>query len=143
MESTMPRMRVLLAATLLAITCVLASCASPGGPGITDSRALGVPEGVQLGGPTEGPFVVAYDDGSVDVVTQGSGSCPPTASAIEIEADLLVVTFEPSTNDVCTADIAPTTHSFSADRVGGDVPDTARIIYSSEDAPIDVDVIRG
>lgn len=82
------------------------------------------------------------DDGSVDVVTLGSGSCPPTASAIEIDDDQLVVTLEPSANDVCTADISPTTHSFSADKVGGRIPDTALIVFTDFDEPVHVDVIR-
>lgn len=131
--------RTFLAASLIAMTCLLASCSSSG---LTDSRTQGVPDGVQLDALSESPSVIAYDDGSVDVVTLGSGSCPPTASAIEIDDDQLVVTFEPSANDVCTADISPTTHSFSADKVGGRIPDTALIVFTDFDEPVQVDVIR-
>lgn len=132
--------RILLAASLIAMTCLLASCSSPG---IVDSRVQGVSERIKLEAHTEEPFVIAYTDGSVDVVTQGSGSCPPTASSIVIDDDKLVVTFEPSTNDVCSADISPTTHSFSADTVGGEAPDTALIVFTDFDEPVEVDVIRG
>ncbi len=132
--------RTFLAASLIAMTCLLASCSSSG---VADSRAQGVPDGVQLDAHAESPSVVAYDDGSVDVVTLGSGSCPPRATAIEVDDDQLVVTFEPSTNDVCTADISPTTHSFSAEKVGGEVPDTALIIFTDIDEQMEVDVIRG
>lgn len=132
--------RTFLAASLIAMTCLLASCSSSG---VADSRTQGVPDGVQLDAHTESPSVIAYDDGSVDVVTLGSGSCPPTATAIEVNDDRLVVTFEPSTNDVCTADISPTTHSFSADKVGWEIPDRALIVFTDVDEPVEVDVIRG
>lgn len=131
--------RFSLAAMLIAISGLLVSCSSTG---IAESRESGVPEGLHLSEPTEGPIVVAYDDGRVDVVTQGSSSCPPTATAIEIEGDELLVSFELSKNEVCTADISPTTHTFSADSVGGDVPSKARVIFPEVDEEIEVDVRR-
>ncbi len=131
--------RILLAATLIAMSGLLASCSSTG---IAESRESGLPEGLHLDEPTEGPIVVAYDDGRVDVVTQGSSSCPPTATAIEIEDDELLITFELSKNEVCTADISPATHTFSADTVGGDVPNMARVIFPEADEEVAVHVIR-
>ncbi|MDF2506528.1 MAG: hypothetical protein K0Q52_387 [Microbacterium sp.] len=41
------------------------------------------------------------------------------------------------------ADISPTTHSFSADEVGGKIPDKALIVFTDIDEPVEVDVIRG
>jgi ABC-type oligopeptide transport system substrate-binding subunit len=140
MGSTMRKARTFLAASLIAMTCLLASCSSSG---VADSRTQGVPDGVQLDALSESPAVVAYDDGSLDVVTLGSGSCPPRATGIEVNDDQIVVTFEPSTNDVCTADISPTTHSFSADKVGWEIPDKALIVFTDFDEPVEVDVIRG
>lgn len=48
------------------------------------------------------------------VVTWGSSSCPPVATGLTAESeDHVVVTFGPSPNDPCTADMAPTTHEFA------------------------------
>jgi hypothetical protein len=131
--------RILVAASLIAMSGLLVSCSSAG---VGDKRETGIPDGLKLDEPTEGPIVIAHQDGSVDVVTQGSSSCPPTATAIEVDGDELLVTFEVSKNSVCTADIAPTTHSFAATTVGRNVPDTARLIFPEADEEVAVDVIR-
>lgn len=75
---------------------------------------------------------------TLTVVTWGSSSCPPVATALTLEsAMLLALTFAPPTDQACTADFAPTSHvfdtpdgiSFSAVRLqitfqaSGDAPD--------------------
>lgn len=48
------------------------------------------------------------------IVTWGSSSCPPVATALTVKGgDRISVTFEASPNDPCTADMAPTTHEFT------------------------------
>ncbi|UNK71370.1 hypothetical protein [Microbacterium sp. H1-D42] len=77
------------------------------------------------------------------VVTYGSGSCPATATAIENDGSLLVIVFEVDAAGPCTADMAPTTHSFSAEHVGEVIPDKAVVVFPEINEEHVVDIIRG
>ncbi|WES65989.1 hypothetical protein P0L94_07920 [Microbacter sp. GSS18] len=90
---------------------VLAGCAANPGVG---SVSRGVPDGVTLDPFSEGPAAVWIDRGeSFAVVTLGSSSCPAMATEVSASRDDRVsVTFGPSPSTTCTADMAPTTHTF-------------------------------
>lgn len=106
---------------------VLSACSSSD---VADSSYKGVPSGVALpeGDGSENVAVIAPGDGSVEVVTWGSSSCPLTATEFSNTGTRMTVTFEQLTKaDACTADLAPRTHVFSAEKVGAQIPDTATI----------------
>ncbi|MCM3614793.1 hypothetical protein M3672_10140 [Microbacterium enclense] len=75
-------------------------------------------------------------------MTWGSSSCPPTASAFDNDGKSLVVSFSTSSNGVCTADFAATTHIFSAERVGDTVPVEATVSFPEFDDTQVVEVTR-
>lgn len=139
----MSRRRLLLAlpGALFAAALALTSCASV--PPIADNRERGVPDGVELEPLSTGPAAIVGEDGSLQVVTWGSGSCPPTATALENDGQTLEIVFATDTAGPCTADLAPTTHTFAAETVGGSVPDVVRIVFPEFDEEHLVDVIRG
>ncbi|WP_309081022.1 hypothetical protein [Zhihengliuella sp.] len=123
-----------------AAALLLAGCA---GPGVAESRAGGTPDGVELPVGDEAlPVVVDVGDGTVQVVTWGSSSCLPVATSFENDGDRLTVVFEEESDGPCTADFTGTTHTFSADTVGGPVPDEARIVFAPEGGEETVDVVH-
>ena len=64
----------------------------------------------------------------------GSSSCPVVASSIDAaEDDRVSVTFGPSPNDPCSADMAPTTHEF--DLPAGVTSDTITVEIRFEEWP--------
>ncbi|KJQ52555.1 hypothetical protein [Microbacterium sp. SA39] len=140
------RMRAIVGAISLSI--VLSGCAGVPSIGVADERTGGVPESFESAtagndepGFLEGPIVLAYADGGVDVITWGSGSCPPRATSAAKEGTEFVVSFEHDAQGACTADMAPTTHSFTASSVGSAVPEVARISFPAYDEEHVVDVI--
>lgn len=120
---------------------VLSGCSALPSIGVADERTTGQPVGVELEPYTEGPFVVAYDDGSVDVVTWGSSSCPAEATSAEQAGLEFVVVFAVHAEGPCTADSAPTTHTFTAESIGATVPKTARLLFPESDEIV-VETIR-
>lgn len=116
------------AAVVLAASCLLAGCAAetPTKPtetappaSVSETVAPGVPDGWEdridqnrLG---EQILTGWIEEGKTfAVVTWGSSSCVPIADSIEATADnSLLVSFVASPNEVCTADMAPTTHTFA------------------------------
>ena len=111
---------------LLAFAAILAACSDAG---VADSRTPGVPTGIPVDGLDLTPAVHLQSDGSIAVVTWGSSSCPPTATAFDNDGGSLVVSFSTSSQGVCTADLAATTHIFSVDRVGDTVPHQAAVSF--------------
>lgn len=97
------------------------SSAGPGGESGTPGSGFlvtvspGAPTGSELPTLNDGPAVAWIDDGTqFAVVTMGSSSCPPSARDVVVDApDRLTIVFEPSPNEVCTADYGPTTHAFT------------------------------
>lgn len=98
---------------LMIVVCALAGC-SPSGVAIAHGTRPGVPDGLVIEPLNDEPIATWIERGETfGIVTFGSGSCPPVATALVADGpDRLVVTFGPSPNDSCTADIAPTTHEF-------------------------------
>ncbi|GAA1745835.1 hypothetical protein GCM10009746_30890 [Microbacterium paludicola] len=107
--TSVPSSVPLVASCLLVIA--LAGCAPKP---IIGTVSRGAPDGVQLDPLSESPTAVWVERGeSFAVVTMGSSSCPAVATKVESNGDDLVsVTFGSSSNEPCTADIAPTTHQF-------------------------------
>lgn len=99
---------------------MLSGCDAAGGPDIAQTVKPGTPLGFEgTDGFGELSAVWLTRGESFALVTWGSGSCPPVASALTAEAaDRITVVFEPSPHDPCTADMSPTTHEFA-------VPDEA------------------
>lgn len=113
----MTRSRLVTTAGLLAsalAVLALTGCAG-GGPG-SDRTEQGIPD--DWTGPAPDPLTGEpaagwIDDDEFAVITMGSGSCPPVPSEPEaVGDDGLRIEFGPSPNEVCTADMSPTTHVF-------------------------------
>lgn len=67
------------------------------------------------------PMLTWLEDGDAFAITTwGSSSCPPVAVEIESDPDSITVEFEDSDDEVCTADLGPTSHEFD---VPGNVSD--------------------
>jgi len=133
---------MLLATSTVAMAALLTSCSPHSSPGFADSRELGVPDDLELTEFNTEPAVLAYPDRSVKVVTYGSGSCPATATALTNDGSTMVVEFDLDTTGPCTADMAPTTHTFSAEKVGDAVPDRATVSFPEFGEEHVVDVLK-
>lgn len=110
------------------VMIALTGCADSG---VADSVTPGIPDGFDLGADGHQPGAMWVEDGArFAVVTFGSSSCRPIATALTVEGDdELALTFAPSPHDECTADFAPTTHEFDLpDRVTGR-PVTITVTY--------------
>ena len=63
---------------------------------------------------TGDPVVGWVGDTEFGVITIGSSSCPPVAGELEVlGTDEVQIGFRPSPHDLCTADMAATTHVFA------------------------------
>jgi RNA polymerase sigma-70 factor (ECF subfamily) len=93
--------------------CALAGCTAPGA-GVAQKVRPGAPDGLVVEPLSDGPTATWIEPAETfAIVTFGSGSCPSVATALAATgSDRIAVTFGPSPNDPCTADIAPTTHEF-------------------------------
>lgn len=131
--------RYVAVSALVAFAAVLTACSAAG---VADSRTPGVPSGIPVDGLDLKPAVHLQADGSIAVVTWGSSSCPSKASAFDNDGESLVVSFSTSSNGVCTADLAATTHIFSAERVGDTVPVEATVTFPEFDDTQVVEVTR-
>lgn len=131
--------RSLWAIIAIAAVTALASCSSIG---VADSREEGIPAGAALPSDDEGPYVLATANGDVQVVTLGSTSCPPTATDFANDGTEMRIGFELAVGGTCTADIGPTTHTFSASTVGSTIPDVAHIEFPEIDEEYVVEVTR-
>ncbi|MEJ1923439.1 MULTISPECIES: hypothetical protein [unclassified Microbacterium] len=92
---------------------ILVGC-SGSGTGVAQAMKPGIPEGVVFEPLSEEPAATWIERGETfAIVTWGSGSCPPIATALTADGpDRVAVTFGSSPNDPCTADMSPTTHEF-------------------------------
>ncbi|KAF2412864.1 hypothetical protein B1729_12845 [Microbacterium sp. B35-04] len=120
-----------LALALFAVT----GCAGDGSgaastvQGIPDSWNGPVPDPL-----TGQPAAGWIDDDEFAVITMGSGSCPPVPSEPEVaDAGAVHIEFGPSPNDICTADMSPTTHVFALPDELTDRPITVTITYRDYD----------
>lgn len=127
-----PLVRSLRTVAACMVMLVLAGCAANPGVGIVSRN---VPDGVTLDLLSGSPAATWLDRGETfAVVTIGSSSCPAVATAIEVESgNRLSVTFGPSPNNPCTADMAPTTHEF--DLPAGVSGDSITVEIRFEDWP--------
>ncbi len=96
---------------VLGALLALTGCAAPG---VADTVERGAPDNVDIDPLSGKPAAAWIERGErFAIVTLGSSSCPPVATSISADGDdRIAVTFGPSPNDPCTADIAPTTHTF-------------------------------
>lgn len=120
--------------TLVAAATAVLLLAGCGSPGVADGVRPGVPSGLGLD-PGDGPVAVWLDEGArFAVVTWGSSSCPAVATSLTATAaDRLSLTFAASSNDPCTADMAPTTHEFVLPDAVTGRPVTISITYEDRD----------
>ena len=124
------------AMTLLAV----AGCAG-GGSGSDGSAAQDTEQGIpdDWDGPVPDPLTGQpaagwIDDDEFAVITMGSGSCPPVPSEPEVTSPgEMRIEFGPSPNEVCTADMSPTTHVFALPAELIDRPITVTITYTDYD----------
>lgn len=91
--------------------CLLTGCAAPG---VAQSVKPGVSTGIAIEPFMEGPVAAWGESGETFlVVTWGSSSCPAVANSMTTEGhDRISMVFKTSGGQVCTADMAPTTHEF-------------------------------
>ncbi|MGO4859349.1 hypothetical protein [Arthrobacter sp. 2MCAF14] len=131
--------RINVVSMIMIVVVTLTSCSSAG---VADSRHAGAPPGVEvtLSG---APVAFAPGNGSIEIVTWGSSSCPPTATLFTVKDGSASVTFDLSTGSPCTTDIAATTHVFGPEKVGKTIPETAHITFTDLYEQYDVKVIRG
>jgi len=99
---------------LAALACILlAGCVQS----VAVETVRGVPDGHESAFDMldPEPFATWLDDRDrFTVVTFGSSSCAPVPTSVEAtDATTIAVTFVPASAQVCTADIAATTHIFS------------------------------
>lgn len=116
------------AVTSIAVAGFLSGCGADA-PVEIDYR--GVPDGLEMDPLNEDPAGVWLERGrTFAIVTMGSSSCPPVAKSVTASSRQgVTVVFGPSPNDLCTADMAPTTHEFDMpDEVGG-YPVTVEILF--------------
>ncbi len=112
--------------------CLLAGCAAPG---VAQSVKPGVPSGIAIEPFTEGPVAAWGESGETFlIVTWGSSSCPAVANSVTADGeDRISMVFKTSGGEVCTADMAPTTHEFELPPAVTGRPVTIEISY--EDWP--------
>ncbi|MBQ1442285.1 MAG: hypothetical protein IIZ13_00370 [Renibacterium sp.] len=127
------------------------SACSPNG--VAEDRQPGIPTQLASALPTpttsptpgiigqDGPLAARLPENRIGIVTWGSSSCPPTAESIKTNSDNIVeITFTPSKNNVCTADLAPTSHTL---KLPDDAPKngfTLRIRYNGAEGSTDIKV---
>lgn len=104
-------MRLIPAFVLLAIITMLAGCG--GDPESVATKTFqGAPEGAETDGSTTTATWITPGS-SFAVTTWGSSSCPPVPTEVENTTSSVTVIFEEASDQVCTADMAPTTHEFT------------------------------
>jgi len=126
------------------LAAVLAAAVTACGPRtVADARYVGLPEGFEREIlPGEEQLIAVEVDGSLTVVTWGSSSCLPTAVEFSVSGDLAEVVFDPPREDVCTADLGPTSHVFDATTVGPRVPSEGAVTFADDGGTHVVDVVR-
>lgn len=121
------------------IALALTACSGP--TSVADDTSPGTPDSdeLEIDPGSDGPIAFWIDrDTMFGVVTWGSSSCPPVPTEMEGDAAVIKILFEPSDNEVCTADMAPTTHTFTVPEEMTQTPTSVEVRYS--DWP-DVDVL--
>lgn len=155
------RRRMIGAATAAGLALALAACGG-GGPGAEDDGSRsgdqgdsgtaqevefservtrGAPEGIDWarGGEIDGEPVAGWivEGESFAVVTWGSSSCPPVAAKLLIQGgDRIELGFENSPNEICTADMAPTTQEFDLPAGVSERPVTLVLRFEGGDGPL-------
>lgn len=112
--------------TVVALVALLSGC---GDGSVARETYRGLPSGVEIG---EGdalstdPVLTWLEDGdALAITTWGSSSCPPVAVEIESDRHSITVVFEDSDDDMCTTDLAATSHEFD---VPGSVADDPTVV---------------
>ena len=120
-----------------AAMAVLAITGCAGGGSAAQDTIQGIPD--DWDGPVPDPLTGEpaagwIDDDEFAVITMGSGSCPPVPSEPEVTSPGEVrIEFGPSPNEVCTADMSPTTHVFTLPEELIDRPITVTVTYQDYD----------
>jgi len=148
-------------AVVAGIALALAGCATPqaGGPGGggsggdgSDGDTTGVvgqilPRDVPSGwsGPAPDidsgePVAGWIDDEQFGVITYGSGSCYPEATAIEATGPAAVrIDFDmPPEDAICTADFAPTTHHFTLPGSVTEFPVALELVFGEDAVEVEL-----
>lgn len=100
---------------LAVLTLVGCSGGAPDSGSITTDVYSGLPDGTDTGAGFEQTTAVWLDSGHerFAIVTWGSSSCPPIATELTAsDAHAISVAFAQPTQEICTADMAATTHEF-------------------------------
>ena len=109
--------RIAAVLTGAATVVLLAACSSGGGGSVAVSVEKGAPAGWDAdAGTSDGTPIAGWivEQKSFAVVTWGSSGCPPVATSLSAESsDQIRIVFAAPEQEVCTADFAPTTHTFN------------------------------
>lgn len=147
----MRRSRLFLATTAIAAVAFTLTACSPNS--VTEDQQRGIPSEVATVLPMpspstpggylgeNGPLAARLPDNRIGVVTWGSSSCPPNASAIKtLENNLVELTFAPSENEICTSDLGPTSHIIKLPDEAPKTEFTLRIRYRDSAETRDVKI---
>jgi hypothetical protein len=126
--------------TLIAFALAGCSGGAGGGPtSIADETIAGVPDSINVDPESFEPGAAWIEKGETfAVVTWGSSSCVPVPIEMTGEGEMVKIKFEPSDQEVCTADMAATTHTFTVPEGMASTPTSVEI--SSEEWPTATDL---
>ena len=130
----------------------LAACSSAGAPAepepshepvpVEATVERGIPEGWQVAdpnaAPTDSTLAGWIEDGKTfGVVTWGSSSCPPVAETLQlVSPGELRLVFGAPTQQICTADMSPTTHEIALPEGATKRPISLEVVYSEYDETV-------
>jgi len=121
------------------IAFVLTGCsgsASSAPTSVADETIKGLPESVTVDPESTEPLATWIEEGETfAVVTWGSSSCLATPIEIVGEGDVVTIEFEPSAEEMCTADMAATTYTFTVPEKMTSTPTSVELTSEEQSTP--------
>jgi len=103
---------------------------------VADDTIKGLPDTVTVDPASTEPLAVWIEqDETFAVVTWGSSSCIATPIDIAREGDVVTIEFEPSAEEMCTADMAPTTYTFTVPKGMSSTPTSVELTSEEQSTP--------
>ena len=103
---------------------------------VADETIKGLPDTVTVDPESTEPLAAWIEqDETFAVVTWGSSGCIATPIEIVGERDVVTIEFEPSTEEMCTADMAPTTYTFTVPEGMSSTPTSVELTSEEQSTP--------